>query len=116
MLYLTSKPLALQSGEYAVSQITSDELAKMVRDAASSGLLESRIHFASSAAALRALAAVDVRTTSKEGDPYLTNNDTVVEVRLKPTTPKGQRVGLADLEFWKINFKANGAWPALVDD
>lgn len=115
MLYLVSKPIPLTEGRYDVSRLSSDDLAQMIREAQSTGKLESRIHYASTAAALRALANVDIRTTSLAGDPNITESDTVVEIRLKSGKEKGP-VTLADLEFWEVRFTSHTAWPVIIKD
>jgi hypothetical protein len=114
MLYLVSNPLTLPEGQYRVDKLSVDEVARMIREADSRGALESRIHFASSAAALRSLAAVDIRTTRVAGEPYLTDSDTVIEIRLKPGSQG--KVGLADLEFFSLRSSSTSFWPAIVND
>lgn len=115
MLYLVSKPIPLCEGRYEVSRLATDDLVQLVRNAHASGTLESRIHYASTASAIRALANVDVRTTSLAGDPYITDADIIVEIRLKPGKEKGPVVA-GDLEFWELKFTSPTAWPAIVND
>jgi hypothetical protein len=113
MLYLVSKPIPMTPGTYTVSSIQEAELTELIREAAANQQLESRIHFQSSATALRTATGVNIRTTSEPGQPYIQEGDLTIEVRLKPGT-QGKRIGFHDLEFVKIRYSSG--WPAIVND
>lgn len=105
MLYLISKPFQLTTGCYECKQITADDAALLIRSAYSAGELRSLVHFATTAAALRALTAVDVSQVERAEIPKPERGDRFLDVRLKESVQKGQRIGLTDLEFWRIHFE-----------
>jgi hypothetical protein len=105
MLYLISKPFHLTTGCYECRQISAGDAAILIRSAYSAGELRSLVHFATTAAALRALTAVDVSIVERVEIPNPKQGDRFLDVRLRATVPKGQRIGLTDLEFWQIDYE-----------
>lgn len=117
MLYLISKPFHLLAGNYDCKPISADDAAILIRLADSAGELQSLVHFASTAAAIRALAAVDVSLVERAEIPKPKHGDRFLDIRLKCSVQKGQRIGLADLEFWQIDYeskKASADWPVVL--
>lgn len=113
MLYLVSKPFHLTTGCYECRQISADDAAILIRSAYSAGELRSLVHFATTAAALRALTAVDVSLVERAEIPNTERGDRFLDVRLKGSVQKGQRIGLTDLEFWRIDYAMTADLPAV---
>jgi hypothetical protein len=117
MLYLISKPFHLSAGNYDCKQISTDDAALLIRLADSAGEMRSLVHFASTAAAIRALTAVDVSLVERAEIPKPEQGDRFLDIRLKASVQKGQRIGLTDLEFWQIDYeskKASADWPVVL--
>ena len=117
MLYLISKPFHLSAGNYDCKQISADDAALLIRLADSAGELRSLVHFASTVAAIRALAAVDVSLVDRAEIPKPEHGDRFLDIRLKGSVQKGQRIGLIDLEFWQIDYestKSSVDWPVVL--
>lgn len=80
------------------------------------------VHFVSMVSALNALASLDIELGDQDEVPSPRDGDCFMDVRLKPETPKGRPVGLADLEFWQIDsslanydrIKETAEWPAIL--
>jgi hypothetical protein len=69
MLYLISKPFHLKTGCYECKQISADGAAGLIRSADNAVELRSLVHFASTAAAMRALAAVEIALVERAEIP-----------------------------------------------
>ena len=54
---------------------------------------------------MRALAAVDVALVERAEIPNPGQGDRFLDIRLKESVQKGQRIGLTDLEFWQIDYE-----------
>jgi hypothetical protein len=75
------------------------------------------VHFASTVAAIRSLAAVDISLVERAEIPKPDQGDRFLDIRLKGSVQKGQRIGLTDLEFWQIDYeskKAPADWPMVL--
>jgi hypothetical protein len=105
MLYITTKPFALTAGNYSCKRLSTDDAAALIRKAHSAGELKSVVGFATTAAALRALTSVQIDLAERSEVPFPVNGDRFLDVRLKADTPKGHKIGIADVEFWLIEFK-----------
>ena len=123
MLYLITKTLPLHVGEYHVEQIDSDAAAALIRTHHESSKLRSLIHFGSTAAAMRSLTELYIELVERAEPPTLSNEDLAIEIRLRPSIGKGQKVGLADLEFFLIRYRSDyearqqapSVWPAVLN-
>ncbi len=124
MLYIITKPFDLLNGAYNSTQISSDAAANLIREADSANKLTSLVHFASTAHAVRSLASVDIKLVDRAELPQIIDGDELLHIRLKKETPKGQKVGIIDLEFWHIEYRMRNyetsrdfsQWPMVVDD
>ena len=122
MLYLITKQLPMHVGEYRVEQIDSDAAASLIRTNHDASKLRSLIHFGSTATAIASLTELYIELVERAEPPTLGSDDIAIEIRLRPNTPKGQRVSLADLEFFLIRFRtdyeakqqAPSMWPAVI--
>jgi hypothetical protein len=124
MLYLISKPFDLMAGNYSCKQIDAELSKTLIKNAYDAGELQSMVHFASTVAALKKLASVDIQPGERGGGelPSLKHGDSILAVRLQSTTEKGRPISLDDLEFWLVSFsqdayqqiKDSAEWPAVM--
>lgn len=122
MLYLITKPLPLYAGEYHVEQIDSQSAANLIRSNSESSQLKSLIHFGSTAVAMRSLTSLNIELVERAETPTLNDGDQAIEIRLRANVGKGQKIGLADLEFFLIRYRSSyeakhnapGIWPAVL--
>jgi hypothetical protein len=83
MLYLISNPMFLSAGNYAFNHIMSEEAVALIRHTHSTNKLKSLVHFASTMAALRVLADVEVALVGRSEIPTPKDGDCFIDIRLK---------------------------------
>ena len=103
MLYLVTIPFELQNGSYRCDEISHEEAGKLISKANESGILKSFVNFASTKFAIKELCSVKVEIVQKISFPTPKDGDVFLHCRTVEK-PKGERVTLKDLGFFKITF------------
>jgi hypothetical protein len=107
VLNIVTMPPTMHAGTYRVSRITPNEAALRLRQAAQNGSLQSHVNFASTCQALRGLTGIPIELVSKIFIPPPNDGDCFLSVRLRQGTGKHQTIGLADLDFFWIEYSNN---------
>lgn len=104
MLYLIARPMPMPVGRFEVSLISPDLLRQLILHAHDSKSLDSRVHFASTVQILSSLTGIRFEPGNDQLAPDLENGDCLIDIRLKPDTPKGRRITIDDLDFYRIEY------------
>ena len=105
MLHLVTMPPTWHTGTYTIEEITADEAASRIRNAADSDELKSHINFASTKKAIEGLTGLRIDMVQRINVPVPRDGDCFLHIRLR-TRASRDRVGLADLAFFWADYTA----------
>ncbi len=107
VLNIVTMPPTMHAGTYRVTGIGPKAAAAKLREAHRHGTIRSHVNFASTCQALRGLTGIPIELVSKIFIPPPNDGDCFLSVRLRQGTGKHQTIGLADLDFFWIEYSNN---------